>query len=114
MRQGDIWLVDLDPIRGHEQAGRRPVLIVSPDAFNRVNPPICLPITRGGDYPRQRGFTVPLTGYGLNVEGLVLCNQVRAVDLSARNGRKIETAPAAVLQEALARLATILGLENEP
>ena len=36
MKRGEIWLVGLDPTRGHEQRGRRPVLIVSPEAFNRV------------------------------------------------------------------------------
>ena len=33
--RGDVWLVDLSPVRGHEQAGRRPALIVSDDLFNR-------------------------------------------------------------------------------
>ena len=36
MKRGEIWLVSLDPTLGHEQKGRRPVLIVSPEAFNRV------------------------------------------------------------------------------
>ena len=36
MKRGEIWLVSLDPTSGHEQKGRRPVLIVSPEAFNRV------------------------------------------------------------------------------
>jgi mRNA-degrading endonuclease toxin of MazEF toxin-antitoxin module len=47
MKRGEIWLVGLDPMQGHEQKGRRPVLIVSPEAFKRVTKvPIVLPITR--------------------------------------------------------------------
>jgi mRNA-degrading endonuclease toxin of MazEF toxin-antitoxin module len=38
MKRGEIWLVSLDPASGHEQKGRRPVLIVSPEAFNRNSP----------------------------------------------------------------------------
>ena len=44
MKRGEIWLVGLDPTQGHEQKGRRPVLIVSPEAFNRVTKvPVVLP-----------------------------------------------------------------------
>ena len=48
MRRGDIYLVTLDPTEGHEQQGTRPVLVVSPDEFNRVTQvPVVLPITSG-------------------------------------------------------------------
>lgn len=51
MKRGDIWLVGLDPTEGHEQTGRRPVLIVSREAFNRVTKvPVVLPITSGGSF----------------------------------------------------------------
>ena len=40
-KRGEIWLVSLDPTSGHEQRGRRPVLIVSPEAFNRDNETTC-------------------------------------------------------------------------
>jgi mRNA-degrading endonuclease toxin of MazEF toxin-antitoxin module len=49
MNRGEIRLVGLDPTQGHEQKGRRPVLIVSPEAFNGVTKvPVVLPITSGG------------------------------------------------------------------
>ena len=57
MKRGEIWLVGLDPTQGHEQKGRRPVLIVSPEAFNRVTKvPVVLPITGGGNFARTAGF----------------------------------------------------------
>ena len=65
MKRGEIWLVGLDPAEGHEQKGRRPVLIVSPEAFNHVTKvPVVLPITSGGSLARTAGFAVLLTGAG--------------------------------------------------
>ena len=52
-KRGDIYLVTLDPTEGHEQRGRRPVLVVSPGAFNQLTRvPIVLPITTGGNFAR--------------------------------------------------------------
>jgi mRNA-degrading endonuclease toxin of MazEF toxin-antitoxin module len=52
MERGDIYLVSLDPTRGHEQQGRRPVLVVSPDAFNRLTKvPVVVPITTAAISP---------------------------------------------------------------
>jgi len=108
MKRGEIWLVGLDPTEGHEQKGRRPVLIVSPEAFNRVTKvPVVLPITRGGDFARTAGFAVPLTGAGTKTMGVVRCDQPRALDLGARGGRKLESVPEAIMDEVLARLAPI-------
>ncbi len=109
MKRGEIWLVGLDPAEGHEQKGRRPVLIVSPDAFNRVTKvPVVLPITGGGSFARTAGFAVSLSGAGIVTTGVIRCDQPRALDLGARQGRRLETVPAAVLDEVLAKLATIL------
>ena len=108
MRRGEIWLVGLDPVEGHEQRGRRPVLIVSPEAFNRVTRvPIVVPITRGARFARTAGFAVLLTGAGTKTTGFVRCDQPRALDLGARNGRRLERVPEAIVDEVLARLAPI-------
>jgi mRNA-degrading endonuclease toxin of MazEF toxin-antitoxin module len=57
MKRGEIWLVGLDPTQGHEQKGRRPVLIVSPEAFNRVTRvPVVVPITSGGSFRTDGRF----------------------------------------------------------
>lgn len=108
MKRGEIWLVSLDPTLGHEQKGRRPVLIVSPDAFNRITKlPVVLPITSGGNFARTAGFAVPLTGTGLKTTGVVRCDQPRTLDLASRSGRKLESIPAAIMDEVLARLSPI-------
>jgi mRNA-degrading endonuclease toxin of MazEF toxin-antitoxin module len=108
MKRGEIWLVSLDPTEGHEQKGRRPVLIVSPEAFNRVTKvPVVLPITSGGNFARTAGFAVPLTGAGTKTTGIVRCDQPRALDLGARRGKKLESVPDGIMDEVLARLVAI-------
>jgi mRNA-degrading endonuclease toxin of MazEF toxin-antitoxin module len=108
MKRGEIWLVSLDPTSGHEQRGRRPVLIVSPEIFNRVmKVPIVLPITSGGNFARSAGFAVPLTEAETKTTGIIRCDQPRALDLAARGGRKIERIPDVIMAEVLARVAPI-------
>ncbi|HVM46456.1 MAG TPA: type II toxin-antitoxin system PemK/MazF family toxin [Candidatus Acidoferrum sp.] len=108
MKRGEVWLVSLDPTAGHEQKGRRPVLIVSAEAFNRVTRvPVVLPISSSGSFARTAGFAVPLAGAGTQTTGVVRCDQPRALDLHARGGRRLESIPDAVMDEVLARLAPI-------
>jgi|SRR5579872_3274593 len=108
MKRGDIWLVGLDPTQGHEQKGRRPVLIVSPDAFNRVmKVPVVVPITSGGNFARAAGFAVTLEGAGTRTTGIVRCDQPRALDLGARGGKRVESVPDAIVDEVLAKLDPI-------
>jgi len=108
MKRSEIWLVSLDPTEGHEQRGRRPVLIVSPEAFNRVTKvPVVLPITSGGNFARMAGFAVQLAGAGTKTTGIVRCDQPRALDLAARGGRKLESVPDEVMDEVLARISPI-------
>ena len=108
MERGDIYLVSLDPTSGHEQQGTRPVLVVSPSAFNRLTKtPVVLPITSGGNFARTAGFAVSLTGAGTNTTGVVRCDQPRALDLGSRNARKLESVPAAIMDEVLAKLTPI-------
>ena len=108
MRRGDIYLVDLDPTEGHEQRGTRPVLVVSPDEFNAVTQvPIVVPVTTGGNFARTTGFAVSLEDADIRARGVVRCDQPRALDLKARNGKFLERVPPAVVEEVLARLAPI-------
>jgi len=108
MKRGEIWLVGLDPTSGHEQKGRRPVLIVSPEAFNWITKvPVVLPITSGGNFARMAGFAVPLAEAGTKTTGIVRCDQPRALDLAARGGKKLESVPDAIMGEVLARVAVI-------
>ncbi|MGJ0395492.1 MAG: type II toxin-antitoxin system PemK/MazF family toxin [Methylocystis sp.] len=109
MERGDIYLVSLDPTSGHERQEARPVMIVSPGAFNRLTKtPIVLPITSGGNFARTAGFAVSLIGAGTQTTGVIRCDQPRALDLGARRARRLEAAPPEIVEEALAKLAAIL------
>ena len=108
MKRGEIWLVALDPTAGHEQKGRRRVLIVSPKAFNQLTKvPVVVPITSGGSFARTAGFAVLLEGADIKTTGVVRCDQPRALDLGARGGKKLEDVPAAIMDEVLAKLSPI-------
>lgn len=78
--RGDIWLADLNPVRGHEQAGRRPVLVVSVDPFNqsRADLLVVIPIT---STLRNIPFHIvvqPPEG-GLTNPSALLCEAVRSI-----------------------------------
>lgn len=84
--RGDIWWVDFDPIAGHEQAGKRPALIISADAFNRgpQRLVIVVPLTRTiRSLPLHIPFNVEDCGpqTRLTGPGAIRCDQVRTVSL---------------------------------
>jgi mRNA interferase ChpB len=109
MERGDIYLVSLDPTSGHERQGSRPVLVVSATAFNRLTrTPVVLPITTGGNFARMAGFAVSLSGAGTQTTGVIRCDQPRALDLAARRARRLEAAPPEIVDQALAKLVSIL------
>ena len=83
-------------------------MVVSPAAFNDLTgTPIVVPITTGGHFARRHGFTVSLDDAKTRTRGVVRCDQPRVLDLRARNGRFLETAPADTTDEVLARLRAI-------
>lgn len=78
--RGEVWLAQLDPVRGHEQAGTRPVLVISDDLFNRgpAGLVIALPITsRLRPIPSHIRISPPQGG--LAVESAALCEGVRSI-----------------------------------
>jgi mRNA-degrading endonuclease toxin of MazEF toxin-antitoxin module len=82
--------------------------VVSRKLFNDLGTPLVCPITQGGDFARNAGFAVSLSGAGTRVNGVVLCNQPRVLDLKARKGRRVERVPDFIMDEVLGRLATLI------
>jgi mRNA interferase MazF len=103
--RGDIVKMSFDPQSGHEQAGWRPALVVSPSAYNRASSLVLLcPITsRTKGYP----FEVPLPA-NLAITGVILTDQIRSLDWRARKARLVTRAPDAVIREVLARLEPLV------
>jgi mRNA-degrading endonuclease toxin of MazEF toxin-antitoxin module len=108
MDRGDIYHVNLNPIQGREQAGSRYVIIVSPRDFNRLGTPLVCPITQGGNFARDKGFAVSLSGIATDAQGVVLCNQPRVLDLQNRKATFVEKAPQVIIDEVIAKLLTLL------
>lgn len=79
--RGDLVWLDFTPQAGHEQAGHRPAVVLSPRAYNsRSGLAVVVPVTTR---PKGRPFEVALPS-GLPIRGVVLADQVRSVDWSAR------------------------------
>jgi mRNA interferase MazF len=105
-QRGEVWRADLSPLRGHEQAGRRPVLVVSDDGFNRsgLDMAIVVPLTRA-----QRGWPTrvlihPPEG-GLAAPSEIMGDQVRTIA-----AERLERLLGRVRDETLEHVATILRL----
>ena len=109
-QRGDAVWITLDPQAGHEQAGRRPALVLSPAVYNaRVGLALLCPITsRAKGYP----FEVPLPA-GLAISGVVGADQVKSLDWRARKATRIGEMPPQVVAEVVKRLQTLLPDENE-
>ena len=102
--RGDLVWLEFDPKSGHEQAGRRPALVLSHGAYNRkVGLALFCPVTsRAKGYP----FEVSLPA-GLEVAGVVLSDQVKNLDWKERKAKRICRAPRELVDEVLAKLATL-------
>jgi mRNA interferase MazF len=104
--KGHIIRIDFDPQAGHEQAGWRPALVLSPAKYNKPSGlVIVVPITnQAKGYP----FEVALPK-GIKTTGVVLADAVKNADWVARKARYLESAPDKVLADVQARLGALLG-----
>ena len=104
-KRGDIVWLTFTPQAGHEQAGHRPALILSPELYNKkVGLALVCPIT---SHVKGYPFEVPIS-QGLDVSGVVLADQVKSLDWKARRARFCCTVPAATMTEVLRKLAPLI------
>lgn len=106
--RGDIRWADLNPVRGHEQAGRRPVLVISHDVFNeRSGTVIAVALT---SRPQRAGFplTLELAGKFLPRRSWVKISQIRTLAVE-RIGRRLGRAAPEQLTQVVAGLTEIVG-----
>jgi len=105
-QRGDVVWITLNPQSGHEQAGRRPAVVLSPGIYNEnVELAILSPITNQiKGYP----FEV-LMPDGLPVSGVILADQIKSLDWRVRDAEWICTLPTRVVVEVLQKLGTLLS-----
>jgi mRNA interferase MazF len=103
--RGDLVWINFQPQAGREQSGRRPALVLSPAAYNgKVGLALLCPITnQAKGYP----FEVRVPD-GLGVTGVVLADHVKSLDWCLRDAAFLAKAPAAMVDDVLAKLATLL------
>jgi mRNA interferase MazF len=103
--RGDVVWITLNPQAGHEQAGRRPAVILSPLAYNaKVGLALLCPITsQVKGYP----FEVAIPE-GLPVAGAILSDQIKSLDWRARKAEWVCSLPAQIIAEVLAKSQTLL------
>ena len=102
--RGDLVWLTFDPQAGHEQAGRRPALVISPALYNgRVGLALLCPIT---SHVKEYPFEVRIPP-GLPVEGVILSDQVKSLDWQARRAERIARLPDEPLAEVLGKLRTL-------
>ncbi len=108
--QGDIVFLEFAPQAEHEQKGRRPAFVVSNNTFNQFTKmAIVCPITN-----TNRGFPlhVPLDEK-TKTTGVVMCEQAKSLDISARNAIFLEKAPADILEEVIDIFVSFVERESE-
>jgi mRNA interferase MazF len=106
---GDIAWVEFDPVKGTEQAGRRPGLVLTSRIYHEVSrrAVVCPISSSAGAWP----FNVPLP-VGLRTKGAVMLDQIRTIDRTQRMFATIERVPDEVLTEVKSKLAALLGTDT--
>jgi mRNA interferase MazF len=103
---GDVVWITLNPQAGHEQAGRRPAAVLSPQSYNgKTGLAILCPVTN-----QVKGYPFEvLIPAGLPVAGAILSDQVKSLDWRARNAELVCTLPTETISEVLQKLVTLLS-----
>lgn len=103
--RGDAVWLQFDPQAGHEQAGRRPALVLSPAAYNgKVGLAVLCPITS-----HSKGYPFEVAISTRKLTGVVLSDQVKSLDWRVQQAEMIERVPDAVVQDVLAKLSALLA-----
>lgn len=103
--RGDLAWIDFDPQTGHEQAGRRPGVVLTRAAYNgRIGLAVVCPIT---SRPKGYPFEVMLPS-GLPIYGVVLCDQVRSLDWRVRRAAHIGQVPEPILADIITAVETLV------
>lgn len=103
--QGDIIILDFNPTQGHEQQGKRPAIVISNDILNQHSSLIMVaPIT---NTDKKHPFHVPLDSR-TQTTGVILCDQVKMLDLDARHATIKEKAPEEIIDEVVSLIHSFM------
>jgi len=109
-KRGDLVWLQFNPQAGHEQAGRRPAMVISPKAYHeKVGLGLFCPVTK---HVKGYPFEVVLP-HDLKVTGAILSDQIKCLDWRVRQAKYVCPAPRETVEEVLAKIAILVGNEDE-
>ena len=108
-RRGDLVWLSFDPQAGHEQAGRRPAFVLSPESYNRKTALfLACPVTsKVKGYP----FEVPLPD-GLGVSGVILADQIKSLDWKARRAEYASSTSDSIVNEVVSLVLPLIDADG--
>jgi mRNA interferase MazF len=106
--RGGIYWADLDPTRGHEQSGKRPVLVLSGDAFNASSGTVLAVVLTSQEPRAPFPLTMEIKGSGLPKRSWVKISQIRTLSVQRLSGKIAQATPAEV-ERAIQGLGEIIG-----
>ena len=109
-KRGDVFIVDLNPVVGREMKDDHRCVVITPREINAVGMCLVVPVTTGGQFTRNAGLAVNISGH--RTTGVALCNQVRALDIAERvknkSARYVETLDDHLTDEIAARVVGMI------
>jgi mRNA interferase ChpB len=109
-QRGDVYWIDPNPVAGREMKDRHRFVVITPTEINALGVCMTVPVTGGGNFTRNAGLAVPVTGH--DTSGVAVCNQVRTFDINARvlggSARYIETLDKHTVEEIVARVISAI------
>ncbi|MFK3798031.1 MULTISPECIES: type II toxin-antitoxin system PemK/MazF family toxin [unclassified Pseudomonas] len=112
--QGDVYWVDPNPVAGREMKDRHRFVVITAQQINALGICMTVPVTSGGDFARQSGLCVVISGH--ETSGVAVCNQVRSFDLEQRvrtgSARFVETLDKVTVNEIVSRVLSVIDLTD--
>ena len=109
-QRGDIYWIDPNPVAGKEMKNTHPFVVITLKEINRLGVAMTVPIISGGNFARDMGLTVAISGY--ETTGIAVCNQVRSFDIEERvkqgSAKYIETLNDYLINEIVARVVSVI------
>ncbi len=107
--RGDVVWINMNPQAGHEQTGRRPAVVLSPNSYNaKVGLALFSPVTN-----KIKGYPFEvIIPEGYKVTGVILSDQIKSLDWKVRNAEFFDKIPESVTLEVLTKVATLLRIDN--
>lgn len=111
---GDVYWIDPNPVAGREMKDRHRFVVITPVQINALGVAMTVPVTTGGNFARNLGLTVPISGH--DTTGVAVCNQVRTFDVEARvragAARYVETLDQTTTDEIVSRVLSVIDPEG--